>query len=90
MIVIVATHKAIISQKRDIVKEEREISMNNPKFCNSDIRNELKNANVCLWQIAAKIGVAESTFIRWMRFELSDERKQQVRDAIKDVMEEQA
>lgn len=64
--------------------------MNNQKVNNADIRDELKNANVYLWQIAAKIGVAESTFIRWMRFELSDEQKQQVRDAIKEVMEEQA
>lgn len=64
--------------------------MNNQKVNNADIRDELKNANVYLWQIAAKIGVAESTFIRWMRFELSDEQKRQVRDAIKEVMEEQA
>ena len=64
--------------------------MNNQKVNNADIRDELKNANVYLWQIAAKIGVAESTFIRWMRFELSDEQKRQVRDAIKEVMEENA
>lgn len=62
--------------------------MNNQKVNNADIRDELKNANVYLWQIAAKIGVAESTFIRWMRFELSDEQKQQVRDAIKEVTKE--
>lgn len=64
--------------------------MNNTKFCNADIRNELKAAGVYFWQVAAKLGVAESTFIRWMRFELSDEQKRQVRDAIKEVMEEQA
>ncbi len=64
--------------------------MNNQKVNNADIRDELKNANVYLWQIAAKIGIAESTFIRWMRFELSDEQKRQVRMAIKEVMEEQA
>lgn len=62
--------------------------MNNTKFCNADIRNELKAAGVYFWQVAAKLGVAESTFIRWMRFELSDEQKQKVRAAISEARSE--
>ncbi len=70
------------------VKEEREISMNNQKVNNADIRNEMKAAGLYYWQIAAKLGIAESTFIRWLRFELSDELKADVRAAIKELEEE--
>ena len=59
--------------------------MNNQKVNNADIRNEMKAAGIYFWQVAAKLGVAESTFIRWMRFELSDEQKAQVRTAIKEL-----
>lgn len=62
--------------------------MNNTKFCNADIRNELKDAGVYFWQVAAKLGISESTFIRRMRFELSDEQKQKVRAAISEVRSE--
>lgn len=62
--------------------------MNNQKVNNADIRNEMKAAGLYYWQIAAKLGIAESTFIRWLRFELSDELKADVRAAIKELEEE--
>lgn len=62
--------------------------MNNQKVNNADIRNEMKAAGIYFWQIAAKLGVAESTFIRWMRFEMSDELKEKIRTAIKELEEQ--
>lgn len=64
--------------------------MNNQKVNNADIRNEMKAAGLYFWQVAAKLGVAESTFIRWMRFELSDELKGKIRAAIAEITEENA
>ncbi len=61
--------------------------MNNQKVNNADIRNEMKAAGLYFWQVAAKLGVAESTFIRWMRFEMSDDMKTRIRAAITEAKE---
>lgn len=62
--------------------------MNN-SVANADIRREAETAGVKLWQIAAKLGVHHCTLSTWLRFELSDEMKEQVRTAIREL-EEQA
>ena len=55
---------------------------------NADIRKEAEIAGVKMWQIAAKLGIHQCTFSTWLRFELSDELKTQIRNAIRDVKEE--
>lgn len=62
--------------------------MGKSQISNADIREEIKKANLFLWQVAAKMGIAESTFLRWLRFELSDELKAQIRNAIHEIQEE--
>lgn len=52
---------------------------------NADIRTAIRESSLCQYQVAAKIGVSEFTFIRWMRNELSDERKQRILAAIKEL-----
>ena len=52
---------------------------------NADIRTAIRESNLCQYQVAEKIGVSEFTFIRWMRNELSDERKQRILAAIKEL-----
>lgn len=52
---------------------------------NIDIRKEAKKANVAHWQIAKRLGCAESTFCRKLRDELSPEEKAKVRQAIKEL-----
>ena len=64
--------------------------MNKPQISNADIREEIKAKGLFLWQVAAKLGVAESTFIRWMRMEMDDETKCRVREAIREIQEETA
>lgn len=58
--------------------------MNKPQISNADIREEIKSKGLYLWQVAAKLGIAESTFIRWMRMEMDDETKEKVRTAIRE------
>ena len=60
--------------------------MNN-SVANADIRKEAETAGVKLWQIAAKLGVHPCTLTVWLRQEMSDERKAQVRAAIKELEE---
>lgn len=55
---------------------------------NTDIRKEAEIAGVKMWQIAAKLGIHQCTFSTWLRFELSDELKTQIRDAIHEIQEE--
>lgn len=64
--------------------------MNNSiNVSNSDIRAEIKAAGLYNWQVAVKLGIAESTFIRWLRLEMSDELKETIRIAIGELKEEQ-
>lgn len=49
---------------------------------NLDIRRAIENANVPYWQVAAKIGITDSTFSRWLRFELPESKKRMIYKAI--------
>lgn len=40
------------------------------------------------WIIAEKMGIHEKTLYAWLRFDLSDERKEAVLNAIREVKEE--
>lgn len=62
--------------------------MNNIAQANADIRNEVERAEVKLWQIAARLGIHHSTLSVWLRFEMSDERKAAIREAIAKIQEE--
>ena len=57
--------------------------MNN--MLNSDIRSAIKKHNLRQYQVAEKIGVSEFTFVRWLRRELSDERRAKVMKAIEEL-----
>lgn len=61
--------------------------MNN-SIANADIRNEAERAEIKFWQIAAKLGIHHCTLTVWLRQEMSDERKAQIRQAIAEIKEE--
>ena len=44
-------------------------------MANKIIREELKARGVRHWELAAALGVSEQTLVRWLRFELSEERQ---------------
>lgn len=52
---------------------------------NKDIREEIKNANLKLWQIAELIGIRDTEFSKMLRKELSDSDKNKIRQAIKSM-----
>ena len=62
--------------------------MNNHITANADIRKEIESSGVKKWEIAVKLGVHHSTFSVWLRQEMSDEQKAQVRAAIAEVVQE--
>lgn len=56
---------------------------------NSALRKRLRADGITLWQIALKIGVAESTIVRWLRVELDREKQQLVEEAICEILKEE-
>lgn len=56
-------------------------------MCNLDIRDDLKKNGVYQWQVAHELGICEMTLARWLRFEMSEEKKHKVFEAIKRAAE---
>ena len=52
---------------------------------NQEIRDRIKAAGLKQWQVAKKLGVAESTFIRWLRDELPSDQKEAIFKAIDEL-----
>ena len=52
---------------------------------NQEIRDQIKAAGLKQWEVARKLGVAELTFIRWLRDELSEEQRTVIFKAIEDL-----
>lgn len=50
---------------------------------NQEIRNAIKAAGVKQWMVAKELGISEYTLVRWLRDELSEERKKAIYAAIK-------
>ena len=55
---------------------------------NQEIREAIKRARVKHWQIAAELGIGESTLVRWLRFDLTEERKNLILSAVEKVSAE--
>ena len=55
---------------------------------NSDVRTAAKSAGVFLYQIAAVMGISEPTMTRKRRFELSDNEKKPIFEAIERIRTE--
>jgi hypothetical protein len=49
---------------------------------NMDIRLLAKGSGVPFWKIAHDLGVHESSLIRWLRDDLTDERRHKIIDSI--------
>ena len=54
-------------------------------MANEAIREKAKKSGVRLWEVAEKIGVADSTFCRQMRRELPEARQQLILRAIDEL-----
>ena len=55
---------------------------------NQDIRDEVKNANLKLWQVGYKLSICDSGFSRKLRKELSKNDKAKIRSAISELKKE--
>lgn len=55
---------------------------------NKEIEALLKQQKIYKWQVAKKLGMHETSFIRWFREELSQKQVQQIVLAIEDIKKE--
>lgn len=55
---------------------------------NEDLRWYMKKHGVPYWKLALKIGVAESTLIRWLRVELQETKKQEFMSMVDEIISE--
>ena len=54
-------------------------------MANLIIREELKARGVRHWELAHELGVSEQTLVRWLRFELSEDRQLEMLMKIEEV-----
>lgn len=50
---------------------------------NADVRYEIMKSGLKNYQVAARLGVCETTFSRWLRTELPAEKKKEILEALK-------
>lgn len=55
---------------------------------NLDIRSQISNARLRNWEIARAVGISDSTFSKWLRTDLTGERKERVEKAINDLIKQ--
>ena len=55
---------------------------------NLDIRKKLKEVNVKQWELADKLGIAEMTLVRKLRYEFPEEEKQRIFAIINEIATE--
>ena len=58
-------------------------------YKNKELRLEIAGAGLLLWQIADKLGIADTTFSRKLREELPEEEKTKIRSIIKELKAEE-
>ena len=54
-------------------------------MANKIIRDELKARGVRHWELAAALGISEQTLVRWLRFELSEDRQLEMLMKIEEI-----
>ena len=54
-------------------------------MANKIVRDELKQRGVRHWELAHELGVSEQTLVRWLRFELDDDRQLDMLMKVEDI-----
>lgn len=52
---------------------------------NQDIKDKIKQSNLYQYQIADQMGIAETTLVRWLRYELTEEKRKMIEIAINEL-----
>lgn len=55
---------------------------------NKDVREAAKQAGVCLWQIAERLGINDGNFSRKLRRELPSQEREKIMEIINELAKE--
>ena len=55
---------------------------------NQEIRNAIESNRILYWEVADKVGIAQSNLSVWLRTEMREDRKQRVEKAIAELLAE--
>lgn len=59
------------------------------KMRNKEIKEYIKSKNIPMWRVAEKLGIADSSFSRMLRYEISEEKKSQIKAIADELAAEQ-
>jgi ribosome-binding protein aMBF1 (putative translation factor) len=57
-------------------------------MANKIVREELKSRGVRHWELAHALGVSEQTLVRWLRFELDEDKQLDMLEKIEEIVNE--
>ena len=57
-------------------------------MANKIVRDELKSRGVRHWELAHALGVSEQTLVRWLRFELSEDKQIKMLEKIEEIVKD--
>lgn len=46
---------------------------------NKEIKEYIKSRNIPMWRVAERLGIADSSFSRMLRYEISEEKRTQIK-----------
>lgn len=49
---------------------------------NAEIRKKIREAGIYQYQVAKEVGISEAQFIRWLRYDISNEKAERIIKAI--------
>ena len=76
---------AIIIIKQPMTAVNNNSIENGGNMSNKDIREAAKNAGICLWQIADRLGMNDGNFSRKLRRELPPKEREKIFDIINEL-----
>jgi hypothetical protein len=56
--------------------------------CNVEIRQKIKDAGLPFWFVADRLGIADTTFSKWLRKELPEDKKATILQVIEEAKTE--
>lgn len=59
----------------------------NMRSVNQDIKDNIKQNNLFQYQVADQMGISETTLVRWLRYPLDEDIKEQIFEAINELKE---
>ena len=55
---------------------------------NQEIRNKIESNRILYWEVAEKVGIAQSNLSVWLRTDMREDRKERVENAIDELVAE--